>query len=178
LKQIIHEGQRFLLREMVGFRHNDPVHRAAANDFPFQNRATRGSVCNGLFAASSFTTEAQTSFHFNDSTFWPEQVEPRLELWTLPRRQQTINECKKSLSCPMAIERCQSIRRSPKEQPDTVGSQAGRTFPVFDRLAVDHGYSSGRLAMLLQLPKRTKQRIATAVAPNAKSLFLLLLAND
>jgi|GEM_PF-6440516 len=32
--------------------------------------------------------------------------------------------------------------------------------------------------MLLQLPKRTKQRIATAVAPNAKSLFLLLLAND
>jgi len=135
-------------------------------------------VCNGLFAASSFTTEAQTSFHFNDSTFWPEQVEPRLELWTLPRRQQTINECKKSLSCPMAIERCQSIRRSPKEQPDTVGSQAGRTFPVFDRLAVDHGYSSGRLAMLLQLPKRTKQRIATAVAPNAKSLFLLLLAND
>ena len=78
----------------------------------------------------------------------------------------------------MAIERCQSIRRSPKEQPDTVGSQAGRTFPVFDRLAVDHGYSSGRLAMLLQLPKCTKQRIATAVAPNAKSLFLLLLAND
>jgi len=31
--------------------------------------------------------------------------------------------------------------------------------------------------MLLQLPKCTKQRIATAVAPNAKSLFLLLLAN-
>ena len=135
-------------------------------------------MCNGLFAASSFTTEAQTSFHFNDSTFWPEQVEPRLELWTLPKRQQTINECRKSLSCPMAIERCQSIRRSPKEQPDTVGSQAGLTFPVFDRLAVDRGYSSGRLAMLLQLPKGTKQRIATAIAPNAKSMFLLLLANS
>ena len=36
--------------EMEGFSPNDPVHRAAANDFPFQNRAARGSVCNGLFA--------------------------------------------------------------------------------------------------------------------------------
>jgi hypothetical protein len=28
---------------------NGTVHRAAVNDFPFQNRAARGSVCNGLF---------------------------------------------------------------------------------------------------------------------------------
>lgn len=129
-------------------------------------------MCNALFAASSFPTAVQTSFHFNDSTFQPWQVEPRLELWTLPGRQQTINECRKSLSCPMAIERCQSIRRFPKEQRDTVGSQAGLTFPVFARLAVDRGYWSGRFAMLLQLPKGTKQRIATAIVPNAISLFL------
>jgi hypothetical protein len=32
--------------------------------------------------------------------------------------------------------------------------------------------------MLPQWPKGTKQRIATAVAPNAKCWFLLLLAND
>ena len=31
---------------------NDPVHRAAANNFPFQNRAARGSVCNGWFGAT------------------------------------------------------------------------------------------------------------------------------
>jgi hypothetical protein len=28
---------------------NDTVHRAAANDIDFKTRATRGSVCNGLF---------------------------------------------------------------------------------------------------------------------------------
>ena len=33
---------------------NDPVHRAAANDFPFQSRAARGFVCNGLFAFFTF----------------------------------------------------------------------------------------------------------------------------
>ena len=27
---------------------NDPVHRAAAWEFPFQSRPARGSVCNGL----------------------------------------------------------------------------------------------------------------------------------
>lgn len=30
---------------------NDPVHRASANDFPFQSRAARGSECNGLLSA-------------------------------------------------------------------------------------------------------------------------------
>jgi len=28
---------------------NGTVHRAAANDIDFRNRAARGSVCNGLF---------------------------------------------------------------------------------------------------------------------------------
>jgi hypothetical protein len=30
---------------------NDPVHRAAARDIPFQIRTARGSECNGLFAS-------------------------------------------------------------------------------------------------------------------------------
>jgi hypothetical protein len=29
-------------------KQNDSVHRAAANDIDFRNRAARGSVCNGL----------------------------------------------------------------------------------------------------------------------------------
>jgi hypothetical protein len=33
---------------------NATVHQAAANDFNFRNRAARGSVCNGLFAACGF----------------------------------------------------------------------------------------------------------------------------
>jgi hypothetical protein len=37
----------------VSWRANATVHRAAGNDFPFQNRAARGSVCNGLFADHS-----------------------------------------------------------------------------------------------------------------------------
>jgi hypothetical protein len=32
---------------------NATVHRAAANDIDFRNRATRGSVCNGLFCLFS-----------------------------------------------------------------------------------------------------------------------------
>jgi hypothetical protein len=31
-------------------RYNATVHRAAANDFDFRNRAARGSVCNGLLS--------------------------------------------------------------------------------------------------------------------------------
>ena len=31
---------------------NVPVHLAAASNFPFQNRAPRGSVCNGLVRLS------------------------------------------------------------------------------------------------------------------------------
>ena len=39
----------------IRLRPNAPVHRAAANDYPFEFRATRGSVCNGLFACTGNT---------------------------------------------------------------------------------------------------------------------------
>ena len=49
---------------------NDPVHRAAANDFPFQSRAARGSVCNGLFAL--MLGARSPSFRWRQCPFvWP-----------------------------------------------------------------------------------------------------------
>jgi hypothetical protein len=44
------------VRRLVLRSHNATVHRAAANDVDFKTRATRGSVCNGLFVASEIVS--------------------------------------------------------------------------------------------------------------------------
>ena len=36
------------VHSFLGLLHNVTVHRAAANDIDFRNRAARGFVCNGL----------------------------------------------------------------------------------------------------------------------------------
>lgn len=40
---------------------NEPVHPAAANDCPFQKRAVRGSVCNGLLCVLFERNQQQVS---------------------------------------------------------------------------------------------------------------------
>ena len=45
---------------------NDTVHRAAANDIDFKNRAARGSVCNGLFGDCAGVLRAGFLGHQSD----------------------------------------------------------------------------------------------------------------
>ena len=51
--QVVLDAGRCCRREASG--NNVQVHRAAANDFPFKNRAARGSVWNGLLCRARVT---------------------------------------------------------------------------------------------------------------------------
>lgn len=81
---------------------NATVHRAAANDFRFQNRAARGSVCNGLFVASSLrvlrvplTTAREPRFpthrFLTDDPLPPNSL-GHAQMWPIRLRQDSVGE--------------------------------------------------------------------------------------